>query len=99
MGKLPKLPSFLSKFSKRKKLLFNKKTLDWLLNEPNEGCGEKLVEEAQKILADKKKYNRKKLVRNLTVYRKNWKVALGEIERLEKENKRLEVQVKILKRD
>lgn len=104
MGKLHKLPSFLSnvkgklpKISVSKEPLFDDETLEWLLNEPNDGCGEKLVKEAQKILDDKKGFPREKLVRNLTVYNKNWKIAMGEIKRLEEEVKKLEVQAKILR--
>ena len=96
---MAKLPNFLSKFSKQKKPLFDKKTLDWLLNEPNEGCGKELVEKAHKILADKKGYPREKLVHHLTVYHKNWLIDLGEIKRLEEEIRKLEVELKILKRE
>lgn len=91
-GKLPKI-------SGSKEPLFDDETLEWLLNEPNEDCGEELVEKAYKIMDDKKGFPRDKLVHYLTVYHKNWKIALGEITRLEEEVKKLDVQVKILKRD
>jgi len=97
MPKLPKLPRFLPKFSD--KPLFNGETLKWLLDEGGEGCGEKLVEEAEKILKEKKKYSREKLVVMCIIAQKNWEIAMGEIERLEEEVNKLEVQIKILKKE
>jgi len=82
-----------SKFSNPKKTLFDAETIEWLLNEPTKGCGKNLVQEANRILADKKDFPRERLVKFLTVYHKNWLIAQGELTAEEKEIKKLQIQV------
>lgn len=93
---MPKLPKFLSK---SKKTLFNPETKEWLLSEGDKKRGEKLVAYGEEILDDKKNFNREKLVAMYLISRKNWEIAMGEIQQLERKVKRLELEVKILREE
>lgn len=64
-------------------------TAEWL--------GEKLVEEGNKLLNNCP--DKDDLIVRFLIAKKNWLLALGEIEELEKEVEKLEAQINILRGD
>lgn len=84
----------------RKKLL--KKRLDFAKFNPEnddteEWLGKELVEEGNKLLNNCP--DRDDLIVRFLIAKKNWNLAMQEIADLEEKNRKLEVQIQILRRD
>jgi hypothetical protein len=85
-----KLRERLRRKKKPKSGNWDEKTEKWL--------GSKLLEEEKKLL-NNDHLSREELARYYVIMKRNWKLALGEISKLEEEIKRLNVQAKLLSRD
>ena len=78
-----------------KKLDFNKIDLD--NDGTEEWLGKELVEEGNKLLNDC--LEKEEIIVRFLIAKNNWNIAMKEIKELEEQNKKLDVQIQILKRD
>lgn len=78
-----------------KKLDFNKIDLD--NDGTEEWLGKELVEEGNKLLNDC--LEKEEIIVRFLIAKNNWNIAMKEIKELEEQNKKLDAQIQILKRD
>lgn len=86
---------FHKKQLRNKKLDFNKIDLD--NDGTEEWLGKELVEEGNNLLNDC--LEKEEIIVRFLIAKNNWNIAMKEIKELEEQNKKLDAQIQILKRD